>query len=51
MSLVIVTEHTDTDDLCGYYFSPDVIATIAALGWDIDIDVVRNLQQDGGARK
>ena len=49
VSLVIVTEHTDIDDLCGYYFSPGVIATIAALGWDIDIDVVRQLQRDGGA--
>ena len=43
VSFVIATEHRHIDELCGYYFSPATIATIASVGWDIDIDVVRQL--------
>lgn len=43
VSFVIVTEHRHIDELCGYYLGPAAIATMASLGWDIDIDVVRQL--------
>lgn len=55
ISFVIVSEFSRLDELNGYYLSREALATLVDVGWDVDIDVLRDIgaastkQGSGGA--